>query len=122
MKTPHCWDTVLVQKLALLVLGLALALTFATVARAETLSDYQPRSLVDAEIALEQGQPERALSHLHRGRAILRDGRFRLQREAIACQAYVQLQDVEQAAQVCNEVVAYDTDEVITDGYDSPVR
>ena len=71
MKTPHCWDTVLVQKLALLVLGLALALTFATVARAETLSDYQPRSLIDAEVALEQGQPERALGALDEADALL---------------------------------------------------
>ena len=108
MKTRHCWDTILLQKLAILVLGLSLALALASVARAETLSHYQPRSLIDAEVALAQGDPERALSHLHRGRVVLRDARFRLQREAIACRAHTQLGQFEQAARVCNDVVAYE--------------
>lgn len=108
MKTRHCWDTVLVQKLAIVVVGLTLALALASVARAETLPHYQPRSLVDAENALAQGDPERALSHLHHGRAVLRDARFRLQRESIACRAHIQLEQFEQAERVCHEVVAYE--------------
>lgn len=108
MKTRQCIDTVLLQKLAILVLGLTLALTLAAVARAENLPDYQPRSLIEAEHALAEGQPGHALSHLHRGRAVLRDERFRLQREAIACRAHIQLQAFEQAARVCSDAVAYE--------------
>lgn len=122
MKNGQCMETILLQKLAIAVVALLLALTLASVARAEALSHYQPQALVDAEYALDAGQPERALAHLHRGRAVLRDARFRLQREALECQAYIQLQEPDNAARVCNEVVAYDGDEAAIAPYDSPAR
>ncbi len=122
MKTWQCFDKILLQKLAIAVVALLLALTFATLARAEALSHYQPQALVDAATALDEGQPERALAHLRRGRAVLRDARFRLQREALECQAYIQLRQAENADRVCNEVVAYDGDEAAVAPYDSPAR
>jgi hypothetical protein len=72
MKTPGRSRTLLWQKTAILVVALALSLALVTVARADALYHYQPhcqpRSLLEAERALGQGEPGRALSHLHRGR------------------------------------------------------
>ena len=87
-------------------------------ARAETLSRHQPGALLQAERALEQGQPERALSHLHRQRAVLRFGKFRSRSAALACQAYLQMQDFLNGARVCDEVAAHGSDGAIAKAYD----
>ncbi len=118
MKTQRKFGTGLMQTTAFLVLTLASTLPLVSAARAEALSRHQPQALIQAERALEQGQPERALSLLHRQRAILRHSKFRSQGEALACQAYIQMQDFQKAARVCDEVVAYNGDGSIAEAYD----
>lgn len=90
-----------------LVLALALMALAGPAARAEVLTRYQPQALIQAERALEQDQPARALSLLHRQRAILRHARYRSQGQALACQAYVQTQDLRKAEQTCDAAVAH---------------
>ena len=99
---------------------LALAATFppAPAAHAEAPSRFQPGSLIEAEQALAQDQPERALSLLHRQRALLRHSNFRSQAEALTCQAYLQLEDAPKAEQVCGEVVAHDGGSAVADAHD----
>ena len=77
-------------------------------AQAENLSRYHPQGLIDAEYALVEGQPEQALAHLHRQRAILRQDNFRAERDALACQAYRQMQELQKAAGVCKDRVAFE--------------
>lgn len=108
----------LTRAAASLVLALAATLPLVPAAQAEALSRFQPGSLIQAERALAQGQPERALSLLHRQRAILRHSTFRPQAEALTCQAYRQMQDVQRAAQVCGEVVAHDGGRAVAAAYD----
>jgi len=112
MKTRRQWDTGVLRTAASMVL--ALAFTLPAAARADSLAGFQPGSLAQAEQALEQGEPERALSLLHRQRAILRHSRFRAQAEALSCQAYRQLGDTRNAARACDAVVAYDSKVVTT--------
>lgn len=100
-----------------LVLALALMALAGPAARAEILTRYQPQALIQAEQALEQGQPERALSVLHRQRAILRHDKYRSQGQALACQAYVQTQDLRKAQQACDEAVAHAGTGVIAGTY-----
>ena len=91
MGTQHIICTGLLRT-AIVVAGVLVStLVVVSAARAESLTRYEPGSLIQAEWALEEGQPERALSLLHRQRAILRDSKFRTQRDALACQAYIQL-------------------------------
>jgi hypothetical protein len=118
MNTRRKFGTDLRQITALLAVALVSTLPLVSAARAETLSRHQPQALIHAERALEQGQPERALSLLHRQRAILRHSKFRSQGEALACQAYIQMQDFQKAARDCDEVVAYDGDDSIAEAYD----
>jgi len=107
MKTQRQIGTGSMRAAVFLVWALAATLPTVSAAQAEALSRFQPGSLVQAEQALAQGQPERALSLLHRQRAILRDSRFRAQAEALACQAYRQMRDVQKAAGVCKEEVTF---------------
>jgi hypothetical protein len=117
MNTQRKFGTGLMQNTALLVLALVSTLPLVSAARAEALSRHQPQALIQAERALEQGQPERALSLLHRQRAILRHSKFRSQGEALACQAHIQMQDFQKATRVCDEVVAYNGDGSIAETY-----
>jgi hypothetical protein len=117
MNTQRKFGTGLMQNTALLVLALVFTLPLVSAARAEALSRHQPQALIQAERALEQGQPERALSLLHRQRAILRHSKFRSQGEALACQAHIQMQDFQKATRVCDEVVAYNGDGSIAETY-----
>ena len=73
--------------------------------------------MIQAEQALQQGNPERALSLLHRQRAIISHDKFRAQGQAIACQAYVQKRDLLKTRQACEEAVAYTGDNSTTDAY-----
>lgn len=108
MKAQEIWNTGLMRAMLCLLGVLSITLLLASTARAENLSRYHPQALIEAEWALEQGEPQRALAHLHRQRAVLRQGRFRAESNALACQAYRQLQDWQEVAQVCNTAIAYD--------------
>ena len=107
MKTQRKFGTGLMRTAAVVVGVVASTLLMVSAARAEALSRYQPDALIQAEWALEDSQPERALSLLHRQRTILRFDQFRSQRDSLACQSYLQMEDFQEAAHVCDEGVAY---------------
>jgi hypothetical protein len=117
MNIQRTFSTGLVRTTVVLLGVMASTLFVVSAARAEALSRHQPQALIQAERALEQGQPERALSLLHRQRAILRHSKFRSQGEALACQAHIQMQDFQKATRVCDEVVAYNGDGSIAETY-----
>ena len=54
-----------------------------------------------AERALEQGNPDRALALLRSQRAVLKDHRFRAQKETLACAAYYMKGLEAEAEQAC---------------------
>jgi len=120
MKTERLPDIGRLRTAACLVLALVTTLPLAAATRADGPSRFQPGSLLQAEEALEQGQPERALALLHRQRAILRHSRFRAQAEALSCQAYRQMHDFGNAARVCDAVVAYDGEVVTAEVLERP--
>jgi hypothetical protein len=109
-------------RVAISVVGvLAITLLLAATANAETLSRYHPQALADAEWALEQGEPEQALAHLHRQRALLQQDKFRAQRNALVCQAYRQMKDLQGVARVCREAVAFEGEVPVAKAYESTV-
>jgi hypothetical protein len=97
--------------------AVAAAFLLSPLAQADVLSQYQPEVLLKAEQALEQGQPERALSLLHSQRAILSHGKFRAQGLALTCDAYVQQQDYDRAEDVCADAVAFSRDQAAAENY-----
>lgn len=106
MKTQQDLYRQLVLTTAALVLALASMVLVAPGTRADVLSDYHPQVLSEAGRALESGRPERALSLLHRQRAILRHEKFLGQRNALTCQAYFQKQQFLKAERACAEALA----------------
>jgi hypothetical protein len=118
MKIQRKFGTGLMRTAAVLVGVVASTLLLASAARAEALSRYQPEALIQAEWALEDSQPERALLLLHRQRTILRFDQFRSQRDALTCQAYLQIENLPEAARVCDGAVAYAGDDSYAEIYD----
>lgn len=116
MKAQQDLRTRLALTIASVLLAMA-SLLLVSPSRAEILSHYEPGVLLQAEQALERGQPERALSLLHSQRAILSHGKFREQGQAIACQAYIQKQDLAKAEQACDETVAFSGRKTIAGAY-----
>ena len=110
METQGQCNTGLARATASLIGVLLISVLLAATVRAENLSRYHPQALVDAEWALQQGEPARALAHLHRQRALLRQAQFRGEADALACQAYRQMEDWRGVSRTCVEAVAYDRD------------
>ena len=88
-----------------LVLAIASTVCMSMAAKADVLSHYEPKSLVRAEKALEQGKPDLALRLLHKQRAIVRVDKHLARSESLTCRAYFQKGEYEAAEPACNTAV-----------------
>ena len=88
-----------------LVLAIASTVCLSTMAKADVLSHYQPKALVRAEKALEQGKPDLALRLLHQQRSIVRAGKHLARSESLTCRAYFQKGEYQAAEPACNTAV-----------------
>lgn len=78
------------------------ALLWQARATAQTLGEYQPPVVRQAQWALQRENPERALALLESRTAELRRWRAQAQGEALVCQAYFQIGDYTRAEQACD--------------------
>lgn len=90
--------------LALSLLSLVL---WGPTARADVLSEYRPQVLMQAERAIDEGNPERALSLLRQQRAILGHEKYYAEGQALACQAYFARGDSKKAERACDNAAAW---------------
>jgi hypothetical protein len=89
------------------LLGLATLMLFNSGARAEVLDGYEPQALIQAETALAEGEASRALALLRSQRSLLAHDKFRVQSQALACQAYFQQGQLARAERACDQAVKY---------------
>lgn len=93
------------QSMTLMVL--ASAILISPIAHSDELQPFQPQALIEAEDALAQGNPQRAMALLHRQRAMLSHQVFNDRVESIACQAHLQLGELPDAEQSCDGSAIY---------------
>ncbi len=89
------------------MMGLLSAMLVTPLAHTDESRQYQPQVLIQAEQALAQGNPQRALALMHRQRAILGHSAFHERVEFIACEAQLQLWDSPSAEQTCDTSANY---------------
>ncbi|CAA0101208.1 Uncharacterised protein [Halioglobus japonicus] len=77
-------------------------LLWQTRAAAGTLGEFQPPVVRQAQWALQQENPERALALLEKRTTELRRWRAQAQGSALVCQAYFQMGDYTRAEQACD--------------------
>lgn len=75
-------------------------------AGADTLADYQPTALRKAEIALQNGNPDRALALLGGRGAEMRRWQVQAESNGLMCRAWFEKGDYSKAERACDAAVA----------------
>jgi hypothetical protein len=89
------------------VLAMLTLVLWGPAARAEALAEYRPQVLMQAELAIEEGNPGRALALLRQQRAILGHEKYYAEGQALACQAYFAKGQSSNAERACGNAAAW---------------
>ncbi len=95
------------QRMMIALIGVIamLALLWQARATADTLGEFQAPVVRQAQWALQQDNPERALALLENRQAELRRWRAQAQGNALICQAYFQIGEYDNAERACDLAV-----------------